>query len=113
MHEMSLVEEVLRIIDETAGCEGFRRVRKVSLRIGQLAAVEPEAMRFCFDAATRGGIAEGALLEIAGVPGLGWCGHCAVAVPMAEFAAICPHCGRSGLRPTDGMQLQVASLEVE
>ena len=43
----------------------------VWLEIGVLSHVAPEALRFCFDAVTRGGLAEGAQLEIVATPGAG------------------------------------------
>ena len=64
MHELSLAEGVLDLIEETARREGFSRVHGVWLEIGRQSAVEPEAMRFCFDAVVRGTLAEGARLEI-------------------------------------------------
>jgi hydrogenase nickel incorporation protein HypA/HybF len=64
MHEMSLTQGVLEIIESASHREGFSRVRTVWLEIGTLAAVEPEALRFCFDVVTRGSCAEGARLEI-------------------------------------------------
>jgi Zn finger protein HypA/HybF involved in hydrogenase expression len=49
MHEMSLAMGVLQIVEDAARAQSFQRVRLVQLEIGALAAVEAEAMRFCFD----------------------------------------------------------------
>ena len=68
MHEMSLAEGVLQLIEDSARQEEFSKVTTVWLEIGQLAGVEVEAMRFCFDAVTRGSLAEGANLEIIRLP---------------------------------------------
>ena len=46
MHEMSLAEGVLAIIEEQAAKSGFARVKAVWLEIGALSGVETEAMRF-------------------------------------------------------------------
>jgi len=113
MHEMSLAESVLDIVEEAAATQGFRRVKSVVLEIGQLAAVEQEAMRFCFDAVMQGSVAEGARLEVIEVPGSGWCMRCAVTVPMADRLDICPHCGGVQLQPTGGLEMKVRELEVE
>jgi hydrogenase nickel incorporation protein HypA/HybF len=51
-------------------------VHVVRLAVGALGHVEPEAMRFCFDVAARGTIAEGAQLESRTVPGEAWCLDC-------------------------------------
>ena len=50
MHEMSLAMGILQIVEEAAREQRFGRVRSVWLEIGDLAAVEADAMRFCFDA---------------------------------------------------------------
>ena len=113
MHELSLAENLLEIIEDAARADGFLRVRKVILEIGQLAVVEPEAMRFCFDAVVHGSLAEGAQLEIVEVPGSAWCAPCAVTVPIAEIIAVCPRCGGYPLQATGGKELKLRTLEVE
>ena len=41
MHEMSLCQGVVQILEEQAKTHAFTRVRTVRLEIGPLAAVEP------------------------------------------------------------------------
>lgn len=69
MHEMSLAEETVRIIEDVARRDGFVRVRAVFVEIGCDAFVMPDALAFCFESAAKGGIAEGARLEIAKASG--------------------------------------------
>ncbi len=113
MHEMSLAESVLQIIEDTAHAQQFTHVRTVVLEIGALSAVEPEAMRFCFDAVTRGSMAEGAKLEIIEIPGTGWCMECGKSVTLNERYGLCPHCGDARVEITGGNELRVKDLEVE
>ena len=112
MHEMSLAEGVLQLIEDAAHREGFRRVTTVWLEIGQLAGVEVEAMKFCFDAVTRDTIAEGAQLEIIVTPGIGWCLPCGETVELAEVYGACPHCGGYQVHVTGGKEMRVKELEV-
>jgi hydrogenase nickel incorporation protein HypA/HybF len=113
MHEMSLAEGVLRIAEETARAQGFARVKAVRLEIGALAQVEPEAMRFCFDAVTRDSIAQGARLEIVCAPGTAWCAKCSDSVPVQALFDDCPRCGSTQLQLTGGQEMRVKELEVE
>jgi len=113
MHEMSLAESVLQIIEQAGSEQGFTRVKTVWLEIGQLACVEPEAMRFCFDAVMADSIAEGARLEIIETAGRGWCAQCARDVPLTASHEACPLCGGYPLRVTGGDALRVRELEVE
>ena len=85
MHEMSLAEGMLQLVEDGARANAATGVKAVWLEIGALAQVEVEALRFCFDAVTRGTLAEGARLEIVTPPGLAWCMPCGA--PGAHRAA--------------------------
>ena len=113
MHEMSLAESVLQIIEDAAREQDFRRVRSVTLEIGRLAAVEPDAMRFCFDAVMAGTLAEGARLEIIETPGEGRCSECGAMVEMQEAYGLCPQCDSPRLQVVAGDRMRVMDMEVE
>lgn len=113
MHEMSLAENVLQIIEDTAHQQSFTRVKTIWLEIGQLACVEQESLRFCFDVVARDSIAQHAQLEIIVIPAAGWCELCMQEVPMAALYDACLHCGNYGLKVVRGDSLRVKELEVE
>lgn len=113
MHEMSLAEGVVQIVEDYARRESFRRVKTVWLEIGRLSGVETEAMRFCFEAATRGTVAESAKLEILETPGSAWCLQCSEPVAVAARYDPCPRCGGYQLQVTGGTEMRVKELEVE
>jgi len=113
MHEMSLAKSVLQIIEDTARAEGCARVKMVRLEIGQLAGVEAESLRFCFDVVTRDSIAQDAQLEIIETAGLGKCTQCSCETPIATLYEACPQCGSYGLSVIDGDAMRVKELEVE
>ena len=87
--------------------------RPIVLEIGLLGHVEPEAMAFCFEAVSRGTLAEGARLDIIRVAGQGWCLDCGKTVPLAERFGACPECGQHHVQMTAGDELRVRELEVE
>lgn len=113
MHEMSLAENVREIIEEAGREQGFARVVSVRLEIGKLSSVEPEAMRFCFDAAMAGSIAEGAGLEIVETSGQGHCDDCGRDMGIESLYEACPHCGGYRIRVTGGDAMRIMDLEVE
>ncbi|MDD5300757.1 MAG: hydrogenase maturation nickel metallochaperone HypA [Gallionella sp.] len=113
MHEMSLVEGVLQIVEEAAYSQKFSRVKTVWLEVGQLACVEKDALRFCFDAMMRDSIAAGARLEIIDVPGQGRCMQCSTSMPVAALYEACPQCGSYQIEVTGGDGMRVKELEVE
>jgi hydrogenase nickel incorporation protein HypA/HybF len=113
MHEMALAEGVLQIVDRTALREGFRRVALVVLEVGRLSAVEPEAMRFCFESVIRGSVAEGATLEILEVPGRALCLSCGLEVELEHRYDPCPKCEGFPLKITGGAEMRVKEIEGE
>jgi hydrogenase nickel incorporation protein HypA/HybF len=113
MHEMSLAEGVLQLIEDAARTEDFSRVKTVWLEIGQLAGVEVEAMKFCFDAVVKDSIARSAQLVVIEIPGQAWCSHCAEAVQVQALYDVCPKCGSHQVQVTGGNEMRVKELEVE
>ena len=108
MHELAIAENIVDAICEHA--DG-RRVRRVTVRIGTLTAVVPEAMRFCFDLACEGTMAEGAALEIEERAGAGRCRSCGAEVVLTDPILLCP-CGSADLSVTAGRELEIVSMEV-
>lgn len=60
MHELGLSRNIVAIVAEHAGT---RRVGRVRLAVGPHAAVERQALLFCFDLAAEGTVLAGAALE--------------------------------------------------
>ncbi|OIP09586.1 MAG: hydrogenase maturation nickel metallochaperone HypA [Betaproteobacteria bacterium CG2_30_59_46] len=113
MHEMSLAEGVLQVIEDSAKINGFSRVKTVWLEIGELAGVEVEAMCFCFDAMVKGTLADGARLEVVATEGQGHCLTCGEIVHIRLRYDPCPLCGGHPVEPFGGLEMKVKELEVE
>ena len=113
MHELSLLEDVLQILEQNAQTQGYRCVKRIWLEIGQLSCVEPEALRFAFDAVMTDTLADHAALEIVEQPGQGECAECHCTVPVESLYAPCPRCGHYDVQITEGMAMRVKQLEVE
>jgi hydrogenase nickel incorporation protein HypA/HybF len=64
MHEFSLINDLMRKIDEIAREHGARRVVSVRVRVGALSQLSPDHFREHFEAAATGTIAEAARLDI-------------------------------------------------
>ena len=109
MHELALAESIVGAVCERA--DG-RPVRRVTVRIGALTAVVPDAMRFCFDLAVEGTVADGAELAIDYRPGAAHCRTCGLDVRLEHPISLCP-CGSADLDVTSGRELQIVSMEVD
>jgi len=112
VHEMSICEGIVDVLEAQAVSQNFRQVEKIRLEIGPLSGVEIEALRFCFDAVTRGTLAQDAALEIIETRGEAWCLKCAKTVVVNQRFDACPDCGSYQLQVTGGDELRIKDLEV-
>lgn len=108
MHELSIAQS---IVDTVCDRAGDRPVRSVLIRVGALTAVVPEAMRFCFELAVAGTVADGARLDIERRPGTVHCRRCGADATLDDLILLCP-CGSADVRVTAGRELRIVSMEV-
>jgi hydrogenase nickel incorporation protein HypA/HybF len=64
MHEAGLAQQVIDACTAELHARGGHHATRVVLRIGALSAVDPEALRFCFDALKQDTRLGSALLDI-------------------------------------------------
>lgn len=113
MHEMSLAEGILQIIEDAAVRQGFSRVKEIRLEIGALSGVEVDALNFSLETVLRQSVADGARIELEILPGEGFCLDCGQSVPIQALYDSCPLCGGYRVQATAGMEMRVKDLLVE
>jgi len=113
MHEMALSESILKVMQDQAVSQKFKRVETVYLELGELACVTPEAILFCFDVVTKDSLADGAKLKISRSPGEALCMNCNQHVKVGKRGQPCPECSSYQLRITAGEDMWIKELEVE
>jgi hydrogenase nickel incorporation protein HypA/HybF len=111
MHEMSVAVAVVEQVEQAArGC-GADRAGKVTLQVGELAGIVPDALRFCFSLACAGTVLEGAELVTEPVPGRAGCGSCGRQWPTGMPPELCcPDCGAAAAELLSGRELQILSV---
>jgi hydrogenase nickel incorporation protein HypA/HybF len=107
MHELGITRSVVAICTEHA--KGAT-VKRVTLEIGRLSAIMPEAVRFCFDICAKGTVVEGAQLEILEIPGRAVCQQCHAEIALTQLFGRCD-CGSRDLTLMAGTELKVKEME--
>jgi hydrogenase nickel incorporation protein HypA/HybF len=113
MHEVSLAGGILKLVEDAARRENFRRVTSIRLEAGQLAGVEVRALRFALEAIAPDTCLQGARIDIDEPPGSAWCLPCGTSVTLSRRDDACPRCGSYHLQPIGGTELRVVELRVE
>ncbi|MBN9547318.1 MAG: hydrogenase maturation nickel metallochaperone HypA [Alphaproteobacteria bacterium] len=109
MHELGITRNIVSIVEEAA--KG-RRVRRVTLDVGRLAGVMPDALAFCFDVVSKGTAIEGALLDIRQIAGRCRCLDCGVEFETPTLYQACA-CGSRRLERLAGEELKIREMELE
>ena len=113
MHEMSIVQSLIDIIKEEMEKNNARTLRSVRLHIGQMSAVVPDALSFCFEVITTGTELEGARLNMDVIPLEGFCRKCEDKFQIEDYAFACPACGSSEIEVIGGQDLSIVEMEVD
>src|SRR5437879_401468 len=112
MHELSIATAIVERAEDLARQHGAAAVEAVWLRVGEMAGVVPDALRFSFDVAREGTALGSARLVVEDVPARAHCAPCD-----AEFAVgtppylWCPRCERPVTRLLSGRELEITAVE--
>jgi hydrogenase nickel incorporation protein HypA/HybF len=122
MHELSIVMSVLDQLGELRKQHAGAHVTKVALRVGELAGVDVDCLRFGFECVVKETEWEPLELEIESVARRQRCPRCQHEFTADGWAAFdrltlpftaCPRCGEVGTLTIAGEELQIAYVEVE
>ena len=113
MHEMSIAESLLGIVRDEMQKHGVTVLKSVRVNIGQLSAIVPDSLSFCFNIMTSGTELEGAELITEVIPLRGVCKKCKGEFEIENYAFECPDCGSPEIDTISGQELSIVDMEVE
>lgn len=108
MHELGITRNIVAIVSEHAG---DNKVKRVTVDIGKLSAIMPDAIRFCFDVCSKETVLEGAELEIREIPGRGRCQACGTEITLEQLFGKC-ECGSKRIDCIAGDDMKIKEMEV-
>jgi hydrogenase nickel incorporation protein HypA/HybF len=109
MHELAITRNIVAIVGEAAR---GRRVTRVTIEIGRLSGVMPDAVAFCFDIVAAGTPLAGAALDIKEIDGRARCRDCGGEFAAETLFAPCP-CGSRRSERVRGEELNIKAMELE
>jgi hydrogenase nickel incorporation protein HypA/HybF len=113
MHEMSIAQSILDIVDEYMTNEAGQKLKEVAVEIGELVAVVPDSLTFCYEVLVEETDYRDSKLNIQIVPLNGTCSGCSRSFNIKNYEFICPHCQSTSLEIQGGQELRISHLEVE
>ena len=112
VHEFALMEAVHDMAEQETVRQGARRIHRLQLRIGSLAGVDPDALRFAFDVVMAKRCSEGATLDLEVVATVCFCSHCRQDFAPTDVIHASPSCGALSTQILQGRELEMVGMVV-
>lgn len=113
MHELPVVLDMIRTVEEEASKRGLHKVDRIDLVIGELSSIVGESVQMYFDVASENSVCAGAKLTFDHRPAMLRCTECGREFPH-EKSFSCPDCGGDAVLVKDtGREFYIRSFNGE
>jgi len=113
MHELSVLIEVVRIVEEMTVAQNIDRVGAIVLQVGELSSVVPQFMTEYFPYVIDEKPAfRDTKLEIETIPGMAMCDKCGNIFNVVAHKGYCPKCGSFDKKLLSGQEFLIKEILV-
>jgi hydrogenase nickel incorporation protein HypA/HybF len=112
MHEYSLVEALVRRVEDEARKRQALAVHRLAVRVGELAGVDAELFQTAYETFRAGTICAAAPLEVTRVPATWSCPRCLRAIARGAVLT-CPACHEPARLDDGGDALTLDAIDME
>jgi hydrogenase nickel incorporation protein HypA/HybF len=112
MHEMGFANSILEAVRTQVARHPGIVPSKVGIKVGELAAIDSDALQFCFQALIQDTDLRSLKLEIEICPRLHRCGRCGHTFVVRDYEFCCPQCTCVESECIGGDELELTFLEV-
>jgi len=113
MHELGIANSILEGVAAELRRRPGARATKVGVRIGELAGVDPDALRFAFEALTVDTSQSALVLDVEYVASRSRCRECCHEFEVQNYELLCPACGCLATDRISGDEIEFMYLEIE
>lgn len=110
MHELGIVAEIVRVVENIAKEQNVEKVDTLVLQIGELSSVVPYYVEQCYPAASFGTMLEHTKLKIEILPANGRCKSCGRVYGVVEHRRECPGCHSSEVELLCGREFMIKEI---
>jgi len=113
LHELGITQSIVEIAERTARQQQASKILSVTVELGSLSGVVPEALEFCYEACSHNTLLEGSQLLIERIAALARCRICHREYPLEDLLACCPACGSAAGDLLCGEELRIKEMEID
>ncbi|MBI5325272.1 MAG: hydrogenase maturation nickel metallochaperone HypA [Ignavibacteriae bacterium] len=111
MHEVSIAQEIIDIVNEYLPSENGNTVKTVKVDIGEFSNILPEALSFGFEVLTCNSELKGVELIINKIPLMIGCKNCGKRTQLEEPFFFCSKCESADVEILSGIEMKVTEIE--
>lgn len=113
MHELSIVENIVRTTEQFAEEHDIEKVKKVVLRIGTMTGVLPKYLQMYYPEVTEKTRLEGSELEVEEIQAECFCKNCGMTFKLTEGQEKCPECEEADYEVIRGNEMMIKEIGYE
>ena len=110
MHEIGVMMEVVKTIENFARKNGVTKIQTVVLQIGELSSMIPRYIEALYPAAVEGTLLQETELKIEILPGNAICKTCNKVFNLIENKSKCPNCGSEDWEILCGKEFMIKEI---
>lgn len=111
MHELGLMDAVIKTVGRIVKEENLTCVRKIVLEVGELSGAVPHFITDCYKAVVADTQYQDTELVVEIVPGIAHCNDCQIQFRVDIESLCCPKCQGKNLTPVEGKDLTIKEIE--
>lgn len=114
MHELGIVEHVIKQVEMIAEKNNVDKVADVKLEFGEVSWIVPEYLKDCWDWMVHKDhpVLENAKFEWEITPAVTYCEDCDKAYETIKYGKICPYCGSGNTYLLEGNDMRIKEITV-
>ena len=114
MHELGLVNYVVKQVSKIAEENNVTKVGSVTLEFGEVSGIVTSYLYDYWNWYTKKfPLFDGAKLICETIPAITWCDNCKQTYPTVKYGKTCPHCGSGNTWLLQGNEMNIKEIEVE
>ena len=113
MHELSIAQNIVEIIQQRIPKSEWKQVAAVRVKIGAVAGIVPDSLKFSFQAITAESALCNAQLITEHIPFRVHCRTCNTTTENEDGFAMCGECESTDIQVLSGTELHVVEIELE
>ena len=113
MHELSIVVNILEIVENAAAEHRAKAVHEIEMEIGMLAGIEFDALEFAFENAPKSETLKNVKFKVHKIQPESRCMDCNHQFETHEYSTPCPKCSSIRTELVKGNELRVMAFKID